>query len=74
MEFPGGIRIEDRGERRVKDLTIASWQAIKKKMKKKRKTRDGRLKIRRVGMSTVPDGLLGSLEASREPTVGSSLN
>jgi hypothetical protein len=43
-------------------------------MKKKRKTRDGRLKIRRVGMSTVPDGLLGSLEASREPTVGSSLN
>jgi hypothetical protein len=36
MEFPGGIRIGDRGERRVKDLTIASWQAIKKKMKKKK--------------------------------------
>jgi hypothetical protein len=35
MEFPGGIRIGGRGERRVKGLEIASWQAIKEEMKKK---------------------------------------
>jgi hypothetical protein len=46
-----------------------------KRRRRKKKDKGWKMEDQESGMSTaVPNGLLGSLEASREPTVGSSLN